>query len=71
MYLVCVAGDGVLRRRLDYGPDQKHQRELSEGGVDRIRLQRDPQGENRNEVHWLFISMKTKCFVDLILKKFG
>lgn len=46
--IVCMhaAGDGVLRGRLSDGSDQKHQRELSEGGVDRIRLQRDPQGEN-------------------------
>lgn len=42
---VCVAGDGVLRGWLGDRPDQKHQRELSEGGVDRLHLQRDPQGE--------------------------
>lgn len=42
---VCLAGDGVLRCRLGDRSDQEHQRELSEGGVDRLHLQRDPQGE--------------------------
>lgn len=48
MMFVSAAGDGVLRRWLGDGSDQKHQRELSEGGVDRLRLQRDPQGEDGN-----------------------
>lgn len=47
---VCAAGDGVLRGRLGDRSDQKHQRELPEGGVDRLHLQRDPQGKNQNAV---------------------
>lgn len=42
---LCAAGDGVLRGRLGHRPDQKHQRELAEGGVDRLHLQGDPEGE--------------------------
>lgn len=45
---MCAAGDGVLRGRLGDRSDQKHQRELSEGGVDRLHLQGDPQGEKLN-----------------------
>lgn len=47
---ICAAGDGVLRGRLGDRSDQKHQRELPEGGVDRLHLQRDPQGKNQNAV---------------------
>ncbi len=46
VFFVCVAGDGVLRRWFGNGSDQKHQRKLSEGGVDRLHLQGDPQGES-------------------------
>lgn len=42
---VSIAGDGVLWRRFSDGFDQEHKRELSEGRVDRVHLQRNPQGE--------------------------
>ena len=40
-----AAGHGVLRSRLGDGPDQEHQGQLSERGVDRLHLPRDSQGE--------------------------
>lgn len=52
---VCAAGDGVLRGRLGDRSDQKHQRELPEGGVDRLHLQRDPQGKNQSAVAYVYM----------------
>lgn len=43
---MSAAGDGVLWCWFNHRPDQKHQRQLAEGGVDRLRLQRDPEGES-------------------------
>lgn len=40
-----AAGNGVLRSRLGDGPDQEHQGQLPERGVDRLHLPGDPQGE--------------------------
>ncbi len=43
---LCVsAGDGVLRRRLGHRPAEKDQRELSEGGLDLLHLQRSAASE--------------------------
>lgn len=42
---VSAAGDGVLWSWVDNWSDQKHQRQLTKRRVDRLRLQRDPQGE--------------------------
>lgn len=44
---VCVlaVGDGVLWRRLGDGPDQEHQGQLAEGGVDGVHLPGDSQGK--------------------------
>lgn len=46
---VCVcssAGDGVLRRRLGHRPAEEDQRELSEGGLDLLHLQRGSESES-------------------------
>lgn len=40
-----AVGDGVLRRRLGDGPDQEHQGQLAEGGVDGVHLPGDSQGK--------------------------
>lgn len=42
--LPLPAGDGVLRRWLCHRPDQEHQREHAERGVDCLHLQRDLAG---------------------------
>ncbi len=43
---VCVsAGDGVLRCRLGHRPAEEDQRELSEGGLDLLHLQRGAASE--------------------------
>lgn len=42
---MSVAGDGVLWCWFSDRPDKEHQRKLSEGGVDSLHLQGDPQGE--------------------------
>lgn len=46
---VCVccssAGDGVLRRRLGHRPAEEDQRELPEGGLDRLHLQGGAESE--------------------------
>lgn len=41
LFIPLTAGDGVLWGRIGDGPDQKHQREFFEGGVDRLHLQGD------------------------------
>lgn len=40
----CLAGDGVLWRRIGDRPCEKHQGQLSQGGLDRIHLQRNSEG---------------------------
>ncbi len=45
MCLCVSAGDGVLRRRLGHRPAEEDQRELSEGGLDLLHLQRGAASE--------------------------
>lgn len=42
--LAPPAGDGVLRRRFHHRFGKEHQRQLAEGGLDRLHLQGDSQG---------------------------
>lgn len=45
--LLCpAAGDGVLRRRFHHRSGEEHQRQHAEGGLDRLHLPRDPQGQS-------------------------
>lgn len=41
----CTAGDGVLWRWISDRPGEEHQGQLFEGGLDRLHLQRNPEGE--------------------------
>lgn len=40
-----AAGDGVLWRWISDRPGEEHQGQLAEGGLDRLHLQRNPEGE--------------------------
>lgn len=40
------AGDGVLWCRFHHRSGEEHQRQLTEGGLDRLHLPRDPQGQS-------------------------
>lgn len=53
---MCLAGDGVLWSRLSDRPDQEHQGQLSERGVDRLHLPRDSQGKCGRVAESLFQS---------------
>ena len=48
VYRVCLpaAGDGVLRRGFRHRPGKEDERELFQGRLDRIHLQRGSQGES-------------------------
>lgn len=45
-----AAGDGVLWRRFHHRSGEEHQRQHAEGGLDRLHLQRDPQGQSRDSL---------------------
>ena len=40
------AGDGVLWRRVHHRSGEEHQGQHTEGGLDRLHLPRDPQGQS-------------------------
>lgn len=40
------AGDGVLWRRFHHRSGEEHQGQHAEGGLDRLHLPRDPQGQS-------------------------
>lgn len=67
VFFSLPAGDGVLRCRLHHRLGKEHQRQHAERGLDRLHLQRDPQGEGSRTIllsesivlvvgNWLFCS---------------